>query len=184
MLVMDGVLICFWSQLSISGDRGILHEKNSWSFMFRKFRFFVSILFCAGSGIIQERECRVTLEPDDDIDARFSCLPEDNEKEEGLKDNGSGFDGSSSVKGSDDDEDDRDSNPIASCETDKLNANSGFNSAAPCKSGMFSFLGIISETSLQVWLRFTELSRGLRYYAYLPYFHFFVTILLTYILLI
>ncbi|XP_059284646.1 uncharacterized protein LOC132037947 isoform X9 [Lycium ferocissimum] len=80
MLVMDGVLICFWSQLSISGDRGILHEENSWSFMFRKFRFFVSIIFCAGSGIIQERECRVTLELDHDIDARSSCLPGDNEK--------------------------------------------------------------------------------------------------------
>ncbi|XP_059284643.1 uncharacterized protein LOC132037947 isoform X7 [Lycium ferocissimum] len=46
MLVMDGVLICFWSQLSISGDRGILHEENSWSFMFRKFRCFHCYIQC------------------------------------------------------------------------------------------------------------------------------------------
>ncbi|XP_060217374.1 uncharacterized protein LOC132644786 isoform X4 [Lycium barbarum] len=55
-------------------------SENSGAFTAPYNVFFVSILFCAGSGIIQERECRVTLEPDDDIDARFSCLPEDNEK--------------------------------------------------------------------------------------------------------
>ncbi|XP_059303828.1 E2F transcription factor-like E2FE isoform X1 [Lycium ferocissimum] len=76
-------------------------------------------------------------------------------KEEGLKENGSGFDGSSSIKGSDDDEDDRDSNPIASCETDKLNPNSGFNSAAPCKSAenrREKSLGLLTQNFVKLFL--------------------------------
>ncbi|XP_059284645.1 uncharacterized protein LOC132037947 isoform X8 [Lycium ferocissimum] len=55
-------------------------SENSGAFTATYNVFFVSIIFCAGSGIIQERECRVTLELDHDIDARSSCLPGDNEK--------------------------------------------------------------------------------------------------------
>ncbi|KAJ8536381.1 hypothetical protein K7X08_034782 [Anisodus acutangulus] len=75
-------------------------------------------------------------------------------KEEGLKENGSGFDGSSSVKGSDDDEDDRDSNTIYSSQTDKLNPNSGFNSAGPCKSEnrREKSLGLLTQNFVKLFL--------------------------------
>ncbi|KAK4350430.1 hypothetical protein RND71_029743 [Anisodus tanguticus] len=75
-------------------------------------------------------------------------------KEEGLKENGSGFDGSSSVKGSDEDEDDRDSNTIYSSQTDKLNPNSGFNSAGPCKSEnrREKSLGLLTQNFVKLFL--------------------------------
>ncbi|XP_006345002.1 E2F transcription factor-like E2FE isoform X2 [Solanum tuberosum] len=75
-------------------------------------------------------------------------------KEEGLKENVSGFDGSSSAKGSDDDEDDRDSNLITSSQTDKLSSNSGVNSAAPVKSEnrREKSLGLLTQNFVKLFL--------------------------------
>ncbi|KAF3654339.1 E2F transcription factor-like E2FE [Capsicum annuum] len=86
----------------------------------------------------------------------FGAIPRTLEqlKEEGLKDNGSGFDGSSSVKGSDDDDDDRDSNLIDSSQTDKLNPNSGVNSAGPFKSEnrREKSLGLLTQNFVKLFL--------------------------------
>ncbi|XP_055826711.1 E2F transcription factor-like E2FE [Solanum dulcamara] len=86
----------------------------------------------------------------------FGAIPRTLEqlKEEGLKENGSGFDGSSSAKGSDDDEDDRDSNLIASSQTDKLSSNSGVNSAAPLKSEnrREKSLGLLTQNFVKLFL--------------------------------
>ncbi|TMW90360.1 hypothetical protein EJD97_015835 [Solanum chilense] len=76
-------------------------------------------------------------------------------KEEGLKENVSGFDGSSSAKGSDDDEeDDRDSNLITSSQTDKLSSNSGVSSAAPVKSEnrREKSLGLLTQNFVKLFL--------------------------------
>ncbi|KAM3380987.1 E2F transcription factor-like E2FE [Capsicum galapagoense] len=86
----------------------------------------------------------------------FGAIPRTLEqlKEEGLKDNGSGFDGSSSVKGSDDDDDDRDSNLIDLSQTDKLNPNSGVNSAGPFKSEnrREKSLGLLTQNFVKLFL--------------------------------
>lgn len=86
----------------------------------------------------------------------FGAIPRTLEqlKMEGLKENGCGFDGSSSVKGSDDDEDDRDSNQITSTQTDKLSSNSGVNSAAPPKSEnrREKSLGLLTQNFVKLFL--------------------------------
>ncbi|OIT27372.1 PREDICTED: E2F transcription factor-like E2FE [Nicotiana attenuata] len=73
-------------------------------------------------------------------------------KEEGLKENVSGFDGSSSAKGSDDDDDDSDSKPIVLSHTETLNPNS--NSAAASKSDnrREKSLGLLTQNFVKLFL--------------------------------
>ncbi|XP_009775269.1 E2F transcription factor-like E2FE isoform X1 [Nicotiana sylvestris] len=81
-------------------------------------------------------------------------------KEEGLKENVSGFDGSSSAKGSDDDDSDSDSKPIVSSQTETLNPNSNFAAASKSDNRREKSLGLLTQNFVKLFLC-TDVSKKL-----------------------